>query len=529
MNDKLEEKQTKNKLAVFEHIPCKEKKNNNKNKRGYKRALSPSSDSGLVIDDEDSQHPTKKRVQGVRLVKEPLSLECGWNSCEEVFDSYRKYNYHVKEHAENDCAEGDEMMCKWRDCTTIISEKSLLSQHVSYHGYHTKLKNIGKNVLGRRDLPDCTREVEEAFPLYINGYSCDWKECGGLFEDVYEFHEHIKLHINSNPKYCKKDEIIECLWQGCSYKCSSQYKLSDHLKMHTKEKVVACPTCGAHFAGKTKFYDHRKRQLPPEVQNYQCSQCSKFFPSERLLRDHMRTHINHYKCTMCDMTCPKPSALAIHFRYRHLNERPLQCHLCSYMAVTKQALDAHLITHCTESLLACEDCDYRCRSFYGLDKHYQKVHGLDLMQTYECHCCQAKFQRGNYLTRHLIKAHDFHWPSGHSRFRYKEDADGIFRLQTVRYESIEVTQEMMSSTNTTSQPVEVQTNKRYNLRKKQQSSDKTPNYVLMVAENGEQNVVCPTKNNIVMTINDIDESGNILNSEILQSQEMQIVPNTKGE
>ncbi|KAK5645961.1 hypothetical protein RI129_004425 [Pyrocoelia pectoralis] len=514
MNEKSEEKQTKNKLAVFEHIPCKEKKTNNKNigfRKGYKRALSPASDSGLVIDDEDSSvklHPTKKRVQGVRLLIEPLLLVCGWDACKESFDDYKKFIYHIRSHMQ-DYSDDDKIICKWQDCTTIVSEKVLLYQHVCYH-----------------DLPDCTQEVQQVFPSHVNGYSCEWKECDAVSQDIYEYHEHIRLHVNSNPKYCKKDEIIECLWQGCNYKCPSQYKLSDHLKTHTKEKVVACPTCGAHFAGKTKFYDHRKRQLPMEVQNYQCSQCSKFFPSERLLRDHMRTHINHYKCTMCDMTCPKPSALATHFRHRHLPERPLKCRLCSYTCVTKNALEAHLVTHCSESLVACEDCNYRCRSFYGLDRHYQKAHGLDWTQTYECHCCQAKFQRGNHLTRHLIKAHDFHWPSGHSRFRYKEDADGIFRLQTVRYESIEVTQEMMSSANTTQQ-VELGTNKKYNLRKKQQSSDKTPNYVLMVAENGEQNVVCPTTNNIVMTINDVDESGNILNSEILQSQEMKIIPRTE--
>lgn len=127
----------------------------------------------------------------------------------------------------------------------------------------------------------------------------------------------------------------------------SQYKLSDHMRSHTKERVIACPTCGSTFATKTKFCDHRRRQLPIEckkhtfiiagwllmfflVQSYQCSQCSKLFPTERLLRDHMRAHVNHYKCSMCDMTCPKPSILAKHIRYRHLNERPFKCDHCDH-------------------------------------------------------------------------------------------------------------------------------------------------------------------------------------------------------
>lgn len=112
-------------------------------------------------------------------------------------------------------------------------------------------------------------------------------------------------------------------------------------------------------------------------------------------------------------------------------------------SVSKQGLETHLVTHCSQKLLACEECNFRCRSLFGLDRHYQVTHGqvnvpgfyslLSMFwmkffvqierclqgwsQTYECHCCLEKFARGNQLTKHLIKVHDFHWPSGHSRFR----------------------------------------------------------------------------------------------------------------
>lgn len=48
----------------------------------------------------------------------------------------------------------------------------------------------------------------------------------------------------------------------------SQYKLSDHMRSHTKERVIACPTCGSTFATKTKFCDHRRRQLPIECKTF---------------------------------------------------------------------------------------------------------------------------------------------------------------------------------------------------------------------------------------------------------------------
>ncbi|KAK4879493.1 hypothetical protein RN001_007639 [Aquatica leii] len=523
MAEILEEKQVTSKLAVFEHIPCKEKKTNAKDtgyKRSFKRCQSPPSDNDLVIDDEDSIQPPRKRNRGVRLAVEPLELQCHWENCQEVTNDYQWYIKHLKDHLADVSNNQHVFTCLWLNCIYTTSEKYILVQHVSYHGYHTKLKNIGKNVLERYNLPKCNNFSEVVFPVSLAGYSCDWEDCGSILTDIVEFHEHIKLHVNSNPKYCKDDEVIPCLWIGCNYKFPSMYKLSDHLRTHTKEKVVACPSCGSMFATKTKFYDHRKRQLPIEAQSYQCSQCSKLFPTERLLRDHMRSHINHYKCTLCDMTCPKPSALATHIRYRHLEERPLKCNICKLKCISKQCLEAHLITHCPEKLIACEECDFRCRSLYTLDKHYQNVHGLGVAQIYECHCCQARFDRGNLLTKHLIKAHDYYWPSGHSRFRYKEDTDGIYRLQTVRYESIEVTQEMITNNSTQQQPDLGGNSQKYNLRRR---NDKTPNYVLMVAENGEQNVVCPTTNSIVITINDVDDKGNILNTETLQSNEMKIM------
>lgn len=219
----------------------------------------------------------------------------------------------------------------------------------------------------------------------------------------------------------------------------------------------------------------------------------------------------------------------------------------SFRCVSKETLDSHLISHCAEKLMACEECDFRCRSLYGLDRHYQKEHGQGWTQTYECHACESRFIRGNDLTKHLISAHGFNWPSGHSRFRwlnqfsllailfiqislnyfrYKEDTDGIYRLQTVRYESLEVTQEMMRNSNSSEPALKVDTKAdvKYDLKLAADNTDKKPSYVLMISESGEENVVCPTDNNIVITIEDVDAKGNVLKTETTTSNEIICAP-----
>lgn len=63
---------------------------------------------------------------------------------------------------------------------------------------------------------------------------------------------------------------------------------------------------------------------------------------------------------------------------------------------------------------------------------------------------------GATLTRHLKVQHNIQWQSGYSRFRYKLDSDGYYRLQTVRYDSIELVEKLNRQQN--QQQTETKTN-----------------------------------------------------------------------
>ncbi|XP_069732514.1 histone H4 transcription factor isoform X3 [Phaenicophaeus curvirostris] len=251
------------------------------------------------------------------------------------------------------------------------------------------------------------------------------------------------------PQYHPRDpgelSVSVGVLRDCDCTFKGRCKLREHLRSHTQEKVVACPTCGGMFANNTKFFDHIRRQTALDQQRFQCSHCSKRFATERLLRDHMRNHVNHYKCPLCDMTCPLPSSLRNHIRFRHSEERPFKCDYCDYSCKNLIDLRKHLDTHSKEPAYRCEfeACSFSARSLCSIKLHYRKVHEGDAEPRYKCHVCDKCFTRGNNLTVHLRKKHQFKWPSGHPRFRYKEHEDGYMRLQLVRYESVELTEQLL--------------------------------------------------------------------------------------
>ena len=127
-----------------------------------------------------------------------------------------------------------------------------------------------------------------------------------------------------------------------------------------------------------------------------------------------------------------------------MTDKPFSCEFCDYKGKTQHDVKGHMRVHYEEVELNCTDpgCSFKCRAQSTMKLHFMKKH-RNTEPNYVCHLCDKRYNRGAHLTKHLIKVHNFSWPSGHSRFRYNRDeTTGLYRLQTIRFESLDLQQEL---------------------------------------------------------------------------------------
>lgn len=386
------------------------------------------------------------------MTRDAIELECEFSECHDKCSGIDELSCHVAMHIEimrgqltaetdGDDSQVDHSRCEcpWRECQTILevaSDWSHCLRHLYYHVFHTYLKVIGDDELERRGITiTCTRQSNRnSIPDLAEPLICRWRDCGFSDENPWTFYRHVDTH--AADVRVTLGEKRQCRWDSCEYATKATVtKLRDHLHIHTQERRYGCSACGSLYSQSTRLEDHQKRHDNRE-KSFQCSHCSKKCSTERLLRDHLRKHVNLYGCMFCDMTCPSPSALRIHIMYRHSAERPYSCSECDATYKTKYALANHTLSHAYEGaefICSVDYCGFKCRSTDSMKRHSLEAHKYP-GRIYGCHICEDVFKQGVELSAHLKEEHELKYPSGHVRFRFATEADGIRRLVTVRYE-----------------------------------------------------------------------------------------------
>lgn len=355
--------------------------------------------------------------------------------------------------------------CSESNCDEKFNDRNEFVVHRSYHEYHQKLKNLGREELDalearlhmaiRCPLED-RLEGCYYFPQLPTKLICCWFECKQEFLSVQQYYDHVANHAHRH--------LDRCYWDNCtqSFKRVTLTLLREHLRVHTLQKLYACPHCGNFFSNKVKFDDHFLRHLTVKdltqnesllqtvahnqdghqfdidcysiegnvVKVYRCTydNCDKTFLTSSLLREHLNIHSSKNKCDQCSFVAISAAKLKSHKLYRHQNDRNYECTICLKTFKQRGDLRAHVRRHQIVEPYKCDKCDFETLNEEGLNKH-SKLHLKD--NGYLCHICKRVFSRGSNLSRHFKDQHELEPANGMSRFRYRQTAYSFYVLDSI--------------------------------------------------------------------------------------------------
>lgn len=379
----------------------------------------------------------KKQLKGWSKEEKLKSFkyECEWKKCSFMTGKDQRYFRHVELHAEEvQIGQEGVYTCLWDLCGFSTTVHSDFFSHVHVHAYHTKLKVHGASLSTLAHLPKCgydsrSRNDISKFPL---NYTCEWQSCGEKFDRIMPFAYHVAHHFYDQLPPGRKTlkEPIVCMWSLCRISFKSISCGLRHLIRHTKQSAVSCFSCGALFFDRTIYRSHCIRQVDLRYRKFKCDECGKYFPTERLLKNHADIHILHVPCPRCPAKFSTPAIMTSHLRRVHLKVRPVLCTQCEYRTYTVTELKKHMIRHSARRLFRCDEfgCNATFRCENSLKIHIVKHYNLPAPH-YACHLCEAGYGSGWLLSKHLGFAHELTPKPGYCRYRYKIDPeDGFYKL-----------------------------------------------------------------------------------------------------
>ncbi|KAA0186424.1 putative Mizf protein [Fasciolopsis buskii] len=434
----------------------------------------------------------KSQLHGIQL-----RLDCEWANCGKQYSSLTELKLHQSDHykvlKEEAAYTACTPLCGICHASLNLNDNDSVERHSYYHAWSIQLRVKGRELQELNNWPPCLSDgsSRKMVPELPTKFECGWEYCDYRTNDISEFFSHVSGHSEeyTDSRYPAGVDL-RCLWENCQYVAPRLKNLTSHLVTHTQNKRVACPTCGLLLVSFIKFENHLKCQQVqlinqdpenarwhPSVQPMRCSRCQRLFATERLLIAHMQRHINTVKCPLCDMTV-----------YGKFASSPVRGPLAAAGALgllrTSESDDFNLLpslnpvdtqsysTHPTRSRwIRCTfpDCNFKTTKPVGFQVHIGRKHTVlgesaaaswnmdgasrsNSLQSnvqlspkqvfrsplYACHLCNIVKRRGFDLSKHLMREHKLSRPSGHTRFTYVLENDGVYRLERTRLDTISV-------------------------------------------------------------------------------------------
>ncbi|XP_060119796.1 LOW QUALITY PROTEIN: zinc finger protein 335 [Heteronotia binoei] len=261
--------------------------------------------------------------------------------------------------------------------------------------------------------------------------------CGSRFLTHEDLHFHVNSHEAGDP------QLFRCL--QCSYRSRRWSSLKEHMFNHVGRKPYKCEECDYTSVYKKDVIRHsavhsrdkKKRADPPPKRNsFPCPVCSRVYPMQKRLTQHMKTHsaekphmcdkcgksfkkrytfkmhlLTHiqaianrrFKCEFCDHVCEDKKLLLNH-QLLHINDKPFRCGLCAYATVREDFLLSHMaVKHTGGKPFACEFCHFTTKHKKNLRLHVQCRHAENLEEWVQRHPEEPPCRRRPFFTLQQIE------------------------------------------------------------------------------------------------------------------------------
>ncbi|XP_074928230.1 zinc finger protein 335 isoform X6 [Chelonoidis abingdonii] len=261
--------------------------------------------------------------------------------------------------------------------------------------------------------------------------------CGSRFLT----HDDLRFHVNSHE--ANDPQLFKCL--QCSYRSRRWSSLKEHMFNHVGSKPYKCEECDYTSVYKKDVIRHstvhsrdRKKRAdpPPKLNSFPCPVCSRVYPMQKRLTQHMKTHstekphmcdkcgksfkkrytfkmhlLTHiqavanrrFKCEFCDYVCEDKKILLNH-QLSHMNDKPYKCSFCKYSTFREDFLVSHMaVKHTGGKPFACEYCHFTTKHKKNLRLHVQCRHTDSFEEWAQRHPEEPPCRRRPFFTLQQIE------------------------------------------------------------------------------------------------------------------------------